>query len=84
MEYLKHDNKYLKNNVRRDFGLTLWQHTDELYPWVHMPLKKINNDTPLLKAPKKVFIWKSHKLWWTLISMKGMHGTSKLFIYFFN
>jgi hypothetical protein len=31
-EFKKIDNEYLQNNVRRDFGLTSWAHTDELYP----------------------------------------------------
>jgi hypothetical protein len=32
-EYKKIDNEYLENNSRRDFGLTSWAHTDELFPW---------------------------------------------------
>jgi hypothetical protein len=31
MKFKKISNKYIKNNAKRDFGLTSWAHIDELY-----------------------------------------------------
>jgi len=31
-EFQKIDNNYIENNTRRDFGLTSWAHSDEMYP----------------------------------------------------
>jgi hypothetical protein len=51
-EYRKFDNKYLKNNARRDFGLFSWAHTDELFPWINTPTKKINNELTIIDWEK--------------------------------
>nr|PNR44039.1 hypothetical protein PHYPA_016422 [Physcomitrium patens] len=32
MEFKKVDNEYLQHNVRRDFGLTSWANSDDLFP----------------------------------------------------
>ena len=32
MEFKKVDNEYLQHNVRRDFGLISWAHSDDLFP----------------------------------------------------
>jgi hypothetical protein len=51
-EYKKIDNEYLENNARRDFGLTWWAHTDELFPWIETPMKKINNELSIIDWEK--------------------------------
>jgi hypothetical protein len=51
-EYKKIDNEYLENNGRRDFGLTSWAHTDELFPWEETPMKKINNELSIIDWEK--------------------------------
>jgi hypothetical protein len=43
LEFKKIDIEYLENNVKREFGLTSWAHTDELFPWPNIPMKKVNN-----------------------------------------
>jgi hypothetical protein len=47
-EYKTIDNEYLENNAKRDFGLTLWAHKDELFPWENTPMKKINNELSII------------------------------------
>jgi hypothetical protein len=49
-EYKKIDNEYLENNSRRDFGLTSWAHTDELFPWTpdETPMKEINKGLSII------------------------------------
>jgi hypothetical protein len=49
-EYKKIDNEYLENNSRRDFGLTSWTHTDELFPWTsdETPMKEINKGLSII------------------------------------
>jgi hypothetical protein len=51
-EYRKIDNEYLENNSRRDFGLTSWTHTDELFSWEETPMKKINNELSIIDWKK--------------------------------
>ena len=43
-KYKKIDNEYLENNARKDFGLTSWAQTDELFLWNldETPMKEIN------------------------------------------
>jgi hypothetical protein len=51
-EYKKIDNEYLENNSKRDFGLTSWAHTDELFPGEETPMKKINNELSIIDWEK--------------------------------
>jgi hypothetical protein len=53
-EYKKIDNEYLENNSRRDFGLTSWVHTDELFPWNpdETSMKEINNELNIIDWKK--------------------------------
>jgi hypothetical protein len=53
-EYKKIDNKYLENNPKRDFGLTSWAHTDELFPWKpdETLMKEINNELSIIDWKK--------------------------------
>ena len=53
-KYKKFDNKYLENNARRDFGLTSWAHTDELFPWNpdETPRKEINKGLSIIDCGK--------------------------------
>jgi hypothetical protein len=53
-EYKKIDNEYLENNARRDFGLTSWAHTEELFPWTpdETPMKKINKELNIIDWEK--------------------------------
>jgi hypothetical protein len=53
-EYKKIDNEYLENNSRRDFGLTSWAHTDELFPWTpnETPTKEINKGLSIINWGK--------------------------------
>jgi hypothetical protein len=48
LEFEKIDNEYLENNAKREFGLTCWAHTDELFPWPNIPMKKINNELSII------------------------------------
>jgi hypothetical protein len=48
MEYRKIDSEFLENNTRRDFGLTSWALTNELFPWDNTPAKKINNELSII------------------------------------
>jgi hypothetical protein len=43
LEFKKADNEYLENNAKKEFGLTSLAHTDELFPWPNIPMKKVNN-----------------------------------------
>jgi hypothetical protein len=56
-EYKKIDNEYLENNSRRDFGLTSWAHTDELFPWTP-------NETSMKEINKVLSIINWGKLGW--------------------
>jgi hypothetical protein len=53
-EYKKIDKEYLENNSRRDFGLTSWAHTDELFPWTldETPMKEINKGFSIINWGK--------------------------------
>jgi hypothetical protein len=42
----------MENNARRDFGLISWAHSDELYPWKEMLMKKINNELSIMDKGK--------------------------------
>jgi hypothetical protein len=39
----KINKEYREHNMIRDFGLTSWAHTDELFPWTDIPTKKVGN-----------------------------------------
>jgi hypothetical protein len=52
LEFKKIDNEYLENNAKREFGLTSWAHTDELFPWSNIPMKKVNNALSII-------VWKN-------------------------
>ncbi len=41
MEFKKVDNEYLQHNVRRDFGLTSWANSDDLFP-SDLPTQSMN------------------------------------------
>jgi hypothetical protein len=43
IEMEKINKKYTQHNVMRNFGLILWAHIDELFPWIHIPIKKVKN-----------------------------------------
>jgi hypothetical protein len=43
IEMDKINKEYKKYNMIRDFGLTSWAHTDELFPWTNNPTKKVGN-----------------------------------------
>ena len=53
-KYKKIDNEYLENNIRRDFGLTLLAHTDELFPWNpdETSMKEINKGLSIIDWKK--------------------------------
>jgi hypothetical protein len=43
IEMDKINKEYREHNMIRDFGLTSWAHTDELFPWTDIPTKKVGN-----------------------------------------
>jgi hypothetical protein len=43
IEMDKINKEYREHNMIRDFGLTSWAHTDELFPWIDIPTKKVGN-----------------------------------------
>ena len=49
-EYMKIDNDYMKNNARREFGITSWAHTDELFPWNpdEIPMKEMDKGISII------------------------------------
>jgi hypothetical protein len=65
-KYKKIDNEYLGNNAKRDFGLILGIHTNELFPWISTPIKKINNEHSIINWEKLRWDYEnsmfSHKL----------------------
>jgi hypothetical protein len=54
IEYKKIDNEYMIHNARREFGLTSWAHTDELFPWNpdEIPMKETNNGISIIDWEK--------------------------------
>jgi hypothetical protein len=54
LAYMKIDNEYMIHNTRREFGLTSWAHTDDLFPWDpdHIPMKKMNNGISVIDWEK--------------------------------
>ena len=53
-EYMKIDNDYMKNNARREFGITSWAHTDELFPWNpdEIPMKEMDKGISIIDWEK--------------------------------
>jgi hypothetical protein len=43
MEMDKINKENRQHNMTREFGLTSWTHTDELFPWTDIPTKKVGN-----------------------------------------
>ena len=53
-KYKKNNKEYLENNARRDFGLTSWTYTEELFPWTlnEIPIKEINKELSIIDWKK--------------------------------
>jgi hypothetical protein len=43
IEMDKINKEYKQHNMMRDFGLTSWAHTDDMFPWNEVPTMKVNN-----------------------------------------
>ena len=43
IEMDKINKEYRQHNIIKDFGLTSWAHTNELFPWTNIPTKKVEN-----------------------------------------
>jgi hypothetical protein len=48
LEFKKINNEYLENNAKKEFGLISLAHTDELFPWPNIPMKKISNELSII------------------------------------
>jgi hypothetical protein len=75
LEYKKIENEYLKNNARRDFGLTLWAHTNELFLWENTPTKKINNELSIIDWGKLGWDYENSKSYHNLRGDPGKAST---------
>jgi hypothetical protein len=43
IEMDKINKEYKQHNMMRDFGLTSWAHTDDMFPWNEVPTMRVNN-----------------------------------------
>ena len=70
-KYKKIGNEYLENNSRRDFGLTSWAHTYELFPWTP-------NETSMKEINKGLSIINWEKLGWDYTTRNLMSETTEI------
>ena len=47
-EFSRIDNEYTRHNSKRDFGLTSWAHTDEMFPWSRTPMVDVEGNDSII------------------------------------
>lgn len=51
-EFSRIDNEYTRHNSKREFGLTSWAHTDDMFPWTKVPMIDMPGNTSTMDWKK--------------------------------